>query len=116
MGATMRKPTANDAGLDKDSDGQSNLAEYRAGTNPGDARSLLRVVSATASPSGPMTISWSSVVGKVYRVMHATALSGWTEVPGTRRLATGIYETAVFAEPAPGARRAFFRVELMVNN
>lgn len=106
----------NDAGADKDSDGQSNLAEYHAGTNPSDAQSLLEMLSAAAAPAGQVTLNWAAVPGKVYRVMHSTALAAWTEISGTRRIATGATESALFTDPAPSGSRAFFKVELMTNN
>ena len=108
-------PGTNDANADKDSDGQSNLAEYLAGTSPGDARSVLKVLSAAAVPSGQVTLTWASVPGKAYRVMHSTSLLSWTEIPGTRRLATGSIGSVTFTDPAPGGPRAFFHLELMTN-
>jgi hypothetical protein len=108
--------SVNDASADKDFDGQSNLAEYHAGTNPGDSRSMLKVLSAAAAPAGQVTLTWASVPGQVYRVMHSTALAGWTEISGTRRIATSSTESATFTDPAPAGPRAFFRVELMASN
>jgi hypothetical protein len=108
--------SVNDAAADKDTDGQSNLAEYRAGTNPGDSRSALKILSAAAALDGRISIAWAAVPGRAYRVMRSASLTNWAEVPGTRRIATGAIESVTFTDPAPGSLRAFFRVELMVNN
>jgi hypothetical protein len=108
--------SVNDAGNDKDGDSQSNLAEYRAGTDPSNSQSLLRLISATCSPGGSVAVTWSAVPGKVYRVMHSPTLANWTELPGSRRMAASATELATFADPAPIGSRAFFRVELMTGN
>ncbi len=56
---------SNDA--DPDGDGETNIQEYTAGTNPNDRNSVLKIDSATLSP----TLAWNSVPGKTYRVLRA---------------------------------------------
>ena len=69
-----------DPSADADHDGQSNLAEYLAGTNPTNAASVLRLLSAACEADGPFTLTWSSVGGTRYRVQCA---SGGADGPFT---------------------------------
>jgi len=55
---------------DADGDGQTNLEEYFANTNPTNAASVLRITSATHNSSGHVTLQWSSVGGTRYRVQY----------------------------------------------
>ena len=63
--------TGVDPNEDSDHDGMSNLAEYKAGTNPTDAQSLFEFVSVRPDPSGGVLIEWSSVPGKLYTVQRS---------------------------------------------
>lgn len=74
----------NDAGLDPDGDGLSNLQEYLAGTNPRDGSSALRLVASLQN--GQLQLSFQGVAGKAYTLQYLTSVadSGWTllaEVP-----------------------------------
>lgn len=62
-----------DPNADNDNDGQSNLAEYRANTNPTNAASALRIVEMGHEPTGEFRLVWSSVGGTRYRVQYADA-------------------------------------------
>ena len=53
---------------DADGDGQSNLEEYRANTNPTNAASVFRILSSAPEPEGQVTLTWASVGGTRYRV------------------------------------------------
>lgn len=81
-------PDANDNGLpdtwetmfgitdpeaDDDGDGLSNRHEYFANTNPTNAASALRVLSAARQPNGHFTLTWASVGGVRYRVQSTDA-------------------------------------------
>jgi parallel beta-helix repeat protein len=59
---------------DPDGDGFNNWQEWRAGTSPLDASSLLRVLSVSHSPAGAV-ITWQSVAGRTYFVERATNLA-----------------------------------------
>jgi hypothetical protein len=56
---------------DSDGDGESNLAEYLAGTNPTNAASALKIVGTTGPTNGHSTITWASVGGTRYRIQYA---------------------------------------------
>jgi uncharacterized repeat protein (TIGR01451 family) len=73
---------------DADGDGLSNAEEFRAGTNPADAASAVRILAVELR--GPdVVIRFASVSGRAYRLERIGDLSrpGWTEVidrvPGT---------------------------------
>jgi hypothetical protein len=64
-----------DGGLDLDGDGASNLAEYRAGTNPDSDNSVFRVVSLQRE-SNNTRITWNTVGGKAYVVQTNVVVNG----------------------------------------
>src|SRR5258707_11371983 len=58
---------------DADGDGMNNYQEWRAGTNPTNATSCLRLLS--AAPNGTdVTITWQSVLGVSYTLQRASNL------------------------------------------
>jgi hypothetical protein len=98
------------AGADADGDGMPNGSECRAGTNPTNASDRLAVRAEPPSTDG-LTVAWSSVAGKRYAVLRATALQ--PAAPFTT-IATGIdatppenRHTDTGAAPLPAA---FYRV------
>jgi hypothetical protein len=66
----------NNPQADSDGDGQSNGEEYRAGTNPTNAASVFRILSATRNVAGQVTLVWSSVGCTRYRVEYANGNLG----------------------------------------
>jgi hypothetical protein len=65
-----------DPTADKDGDGQNNLAEYLANTNPTNATSLLRVINANVQSNGAFGLSWSAIGGTRYRVQSSDTING----------------------------------------
>jgi hypothetical protein len=63
-----------DAGQDADGDGMSNLAEYRAGTNPNNPQSYLRLQSIAAGGTNGVQITWGSASNKLYAIQRAGGL------------------------------------------
>jgi hypothetical protein len=61
---------------DLDRDGFPDRDEWRAGTSPGDARSLLRIEHLNPSPAGNGTISWQSSTGRTY-ALHLSSNLQW---------------------------------------
>jgi glycosidase len=59
---------------DDDGDGQTNLSEHIAGTNPLDPGSLLRVVD-TGHLGDSHTIEWTAVPGRIYQVWATNDLN-----------------------------------------
>ncbi len=64
----------NDAALDPDRDGFTNLQEYLAGTDPQSAASALRLLSAVRNGSGT-DIRFEAVAGKTYSVLYRDTLA-----------------------------------------
>src|SRR6185312_6441414 len=60
---------------DPDHDGLSNYQEYIAGTDPGNANSVLRVTDINAA-SGQVNLTWNSVAGKTYTIYSASQIGG----------------------------------------
>jgi hypothetical protein len=68
-------------GADPDGDGWANAQEFAGGTNPKDGASFLKIVAVTQS-GGDVLVSFSSAVGKTYRLESSSTLAGgsWSTV------------------------------------
>ena len=99
---------------DYDGDGQSNLAEFLAGTNPTSTSDVLRITSVAYNPaSGACTLEWNSVIGKRYQVQHSPDLvTPWTSVGTSVPPVTGTTTTKV-VNITPGGLRHYFRVKVL---
>jgi arylsulfatase A len=75
-----------DAGMDPDGDGNTNLEEQIAGTNPRDASDFLRIEEIRLQ-SEFVIVNWLSVNGKDYRLEWSTDMITW--IPGTQVAGTG---------------------------
>ena len=88
----------------------SNWQEWRAGTNPTNALSVLRLLSSIPGPQG-VIVSWQSASGRNYFLERGTDLRGQ---PRFLPLATGIVGqpgTTTFTDTnAVGAGPFFYRV------
>ena len=59
----------------------SNLAEYKAGTNPSDAQSLFEFVNVRPDAQGGALVEWSSVAGKLYTLQRSgDLLTGFSDL------------------------------------
>ncbi len=67
-------PTAGNPTGDKDNDGQTNLAEYTAGTNPTDSASVLRITNVRRQ-GNDVVISFVAAPNKAYRIEAGTTLA-----------------------------------------
>ena len=101
-----------DGSLDSDSDGWSDLEEYRAGTNPTNGSSVLKILSSTHALGGTVIITWNSEPGRRYRIQYKQDMSAlvWTDLPG---LTTATGTTSVSTDTTTaGEPRRFYRVVL----
>ncbi len=103
-----------DAALDLDGDGQSNAAEWLAGTSPSDQSSVFRS-SVAGMSAGNITISWSSVPGKRYRIATSPDLTAWSPVmSGGQALEIPASAGSSTSHSLPtSSERGFFRVEVL---
>lgn len=85
--------TAN-AGTDSDGDGQPDVAEYLAGTNPRSGASTFAVSSLTRANNGDVTVQWPAAAGRTYTILATSSLAtnSWfplsTGIPATPPLCT----------------------------
>ena len=100
----------NDAAIDSDADGQTNLAEYLAGTNPVSRTSVFRITSLTAPAGGHVTLAWSGVAGKTYRISSSPDLETWTDLGSTVTCST---TGTVSADVSVTGERRFLRVTVV---
>jgi len=108
----LNSADGDDASQDADRDGMNNYAEYRAGTNPQDAGSLLVVsLAATGSEVVGETLKWSSVEDRTYAVLRCTDLR-----QGFVKIATGISATppqnTFQDEEAEQLAMCFYKIEV----
>ena len=95
---------------DYDGDGQSDLAEFQADTNPINDSSVLRVLSLASSGSGDRVLLWSSIPGRSYRVQYKASVSDpkWNTL-GADVLSSGAASSKVDSSP-PAIGPRFYRV------
>jgi hypothetical protein len=101
----------NDAGLDHDGDGLSNLAEYLAGTNPGDPVSSLRITRIEAEQGSGILIAWQSAPNRFYTIQRTPDLSvGFTNL--AEHIAATPPENVYWDTGATNAAQFFYRIKL----
>lgn len=104
-----------DATLDADSDGLTNLAEYRAGTNPQNPASCFVITSVIRTNTG-VNLTWSSVAERQYQIYWSDDLHTWAVLSnGIAPVvvsATGNTTSYSFAV-ADNAPHRFYRVEVL---
>lgn len=98
------------ANSDADGDSAKNWQEFKAGTNPNDAASLLKLKSAKGQAQS-VTVQWPSVLNKQYVIERAPSIysSAWTSVSTNN----GTGWDMEYQETAPGAGAHFYRVRLL---
>ncbi len=109
---SLNPADSGDGLLDSDGDGASNLAEYRAGTNPHDSSSVFRISSITLSGSD-FSVLFPTIFGKKYQVERFNDLSAITWNPvGTVLLANGM-PASVTDPGATATSPVFYRVRIV---
>lgn len=95
------------AGDDPDQDGLSNLDEYRAGTLPKDASSVLRLEVAPPTQPGQYRLRFQAVANRGYRLQHRTSFGTvWADL---MQIPAGPART-VEAELSAQAAATFYRI------
>jgi hypothetical protein len=98
-------------GADPDGDGQTNLQEFTAGTDPNNRSSSLGITQ-TQIAGNDVVVSFPSVLGKLYRVEYSDTLQSGSWVPLQDRI-LGTGDTIQVTDPgAAGVRKRFYRIVL----
>lgn len=105
--------TAAGPSTDPDGDGQNNLLEYLAATNPNLATSVftVRIDPVSGQPTRKAIVFGPVAAGRTYRVLSSTDLAApsWSDVSGA---ITGVSGNLVFTDAAATGARRFYRVQI----
>jgi hypothetical protein len=100
----------NDAQLDKDADGTTNLQEYIAGTDPRSSGSKLGATIERSGSAGQFAIKFIAVAGHTYTVRYKNDLAGtWTRLQDVSAPPANANMTILDTPPA-GIQRRFYQV------
>jgi hypothetical protein len=99
-----------DGAGDFDADAQSDVQEFRAGTDPTNGGSTLRVLTLTEAGGGAKALLWSAVPGRSYQAQYKNNLNqNWTNLGGIV-VASG--STASTTDDPGNTESRFYRVVL----
>jgi hypothetical protein len=96
--------------LDTDDDGQSDYAEFVAGTNPADAASALTIAMPELRPNRTVYLEWPSARGHAYRLELSTNLDNW--LPASAWIVATNTNSSVTLPPLRESPAFHFRVEV----
>jgi hypothetical protein len=96
---------------DTDGDGQTNAAEYAAGTDPNNPADVFRVMSSAFS-GGAFRVTVPGKAGRTYVLQHSETPSGgaWTAAATAGPLS--VSGNIELTDPSPVGRRRFYRVSV----
>jgi hypothetical protein len=98
--------------LDSDKDGITDELELMAGTDPDDSTSTFKIQSFETTENG-ISLQWSAVAGRTYRVEESSNLTTWTSVPGIAPMViTSTQPNASVVVSANSAARRFLRIQV----
>ena len=98
-----------DAAMDFDGDEFSNLSEYRAGTNPNDPTSLLRIIEVVPHDLG-LLLRFGAVASRTYAVDYRDALTDSTWSILTNLPLTAVDGVTEVLDNSPRSGERFYRV------
>ena len=98
------------ANADADGDGATNWQEYKAGTDPNNANSVLRLKSKAGQPQ-QCVIRWPSVSGKQYVIERATSIyaPNWSAISTN----SGTGWDMEYQDSGAGSGPRFYRVHVL---
>jgi hypothetical protein len=82
---------------DADGDGMNNWREWVTGTNPTNALSVLKILSASRNASG-LTVTWQSVSGLTYFLQRSTNLAAQPAFLTIKTNIEGFFNPAAFTD------------------
>ena len=94
---------------DPDGDGVSNLGEYRAGTDPLNVASSLKILSMSQEANGHATLRFPHDASRRYTIQSTENLHTWNNSANAPvfQLSTGF---ATWTDPSPATSNRFYRV------
>ena len=101
---------SHDGTRDTDGDGQTDLQEYLAGTDPTDRNSIFKATPLSPPVNGALSLNWKAQPGMFYRVQYKSSLSesNWTDLPAAMSL-SGTNGVATDTTAGSASQR-FYRV------
>jgi len=105
------QPFLNDAGLDKDRDGLTNLEEYLIGTSASDPDSVLKATLHYTNGEPAATLSWPCVANIPYRILFSPSLKA--PLLPLRDAQSPVDGTLTETVPA-STMTGFFRIQALV--
>jgi hypothetical protein len=97
-----------------DGDGMSNLAEYRAGTDPDSAQSYLKIESISLDGTTGVQVAWGSAPNRLYSVQRASALlaAGSTFTNLAKHVLSTPPQNVFFDGTATNASQFYYRIKV----
>ena len=112
FGTTSNTGTAAD-GTDPDHDGQTNLSEFAAGTDPNNGADFFRILTTTRTSTSYTVTAAGKAEHSYVLERAATLISGtWTTANTTGPLAAD--GTVTLTDTSPPANRGFYRLRVTV--